>query len=168
MADKGDINLYNVNDGITGRDGGPYLDHVEAEQAEIVRARREGRQPNLKDPGPYVGQQLVSEAQLLQRGIGTPIPSKEDIGSALVAKGAKEVLAKPTATVKAEDTEKFVPGSWLIAPEDKDAEDATEPEQTDLLKELAEIDPLKDSPVEPVKGTESATAKVDNPKSGGK
>ncbi len=37
--------FYNIQDGQKGRDGGPYLDHVERQQAEIHRAYREDREP---------------------------------------------------------------------------------------------------------------------------
>lgn len=40
-----DIGFYNAQDGQKGRDGGPYLDHVERQQAELVRAFREEREP---------------------------------------------------------------------------------------------------------------------------
>lgn len=40
------------------RKGDVYLDRVEAEQAEIRRAKREGRQPNLENPPHYVGSQV--------------------------------------------------------------------------------------------------------------
>jgi len=40
------------------RKGDIYLDQVEAEQAEIVRAKREGRQPDLKNLPHHVGSQV--------------------------------------------------------------------------------------------------------------
>lgn len=64
MAD--DLKLYNPHDGLTGRDGGPYLDQVEREQAEIRRAKAEGRKPNLDKPAsPSAGTPLVTGAQLV-------------------------------------------------------------------------------------------------------
>lgn len=42
---KLDVGFYNAQDGQKGRDGGPYLDHVERQAAEIHRAKREGRDP---------------------------------------------------------------------------------------------------------------------------
>lgn len=53
MADT--VPLFNPNDGITGRDGGPYLDEEQAREAEIRRARIEGREPDLDNPGLYAG-----------------------------------------------------------------------------------------------------------------
>lgn len=40
------------------RKGDVYLDQVEAEQAEIRRAKREGRQPDLKNLPHHVGSQV--------------------------------------------------------------------------------------------------------------
>lgn len=37
--------FYNIQDGQKGRDGGPYLDHIERQQAEIQRAYAEDREP---------------------------------------------------------------------------------------------------------------------------
>lgn len=39
------VGFYNIQDGQKGRDGGPYLDHIERQQAEIARAYREDREP---------------------------------------------------------------------------------------------------------------------------
>lgn len=133
-----DIKLYNVNDGLTGRDGGPYLDEVEAREAEIRRAQREGRKPDLDKPGPYAGTQLISEGQLLSRGVGVPIASKVDAGDALVAKGVKETLSKPVATRPNTATESFAPGVSARAPKRKqDAdEERKQDADEDLLTEL--------------------------------
>jgi hypothetical protein len=57
--------LYNVNDHLVGRDGGPYLDEEEARLAEIRRAKVEGREPNLDNPPASAGIQLVTAAQAL-------------------------------------------------------------------------------------------------------
>lgn len=51
--------LFNPNDGITGRDGGPYLDEAAAHLAEKRRARVEGREPEAV-PGPDSGIPLVN------------------------------------------------------------------------------------------------------------
>jgi hypothetical protein len=59
-------NLYNVNDGVYGRDGGPYLDQVEGRQQEERRAALEGREPDYDahSVSPYVplvtGDQLIA------------------------------------------------------------------------------------------------------------
>lgn len=45
MTDSVDVGFYNPHDGIKGRDGGPYLDHVERQRAEVNRALVEKREP---------------------------------------------------------------------------------------------------------------------------
>lgn len=56
-----DVGFYNIQDGQKGRDGGPYLDHVLRGEAELLRARAEGREPDdLEGKLPAsVGTQLV-------------------------------------------------------------------------------------------------------------
>lgn len=58
-----DVSLHNPNDGLYGRTGGPYLDEVEAQAAEINRARVEGREPDLANPGAYAGIPLQTKRQ---------------------------------------------------------------------------------------------------------
>jgi hypothetical protein len=53
-----DTAFWNAQDGVRGRDGGPYADEVDAQQREIARARAEGREPDLDNPPPFVGNQL--------------------------------------------------------------------------------------------------------------
>lgn len=60
-----DVPLYNPNDGLYGRGGGPYLDEEQAREAEIRRARVEGREPDLENPGAYAGIQLQTAAQMI-------------------------------------------------------------------------------------------------------
>lgn len=50
--------LYNANDGVFGRQGGPYLDEVEQLQHEILQSAREGKKPDLDNPRSYPGIQL--------------------------------------------------------------------------------------------------------------
>lgn len=57
--------LYNANDGLTGRSGGPYLDELEAEQAEIRRAKIEGREPDLDNPPATAGIQLNTADRMI-------------------------------------------------------------------------------------------------------
>lgn len=61
------VDLYDANKGKTPRTGGPYLDEIEAEEAEKRRAKVEGREPDLENPGPYVGTRLVPKSQLTER-----------------------------------------------------------------------------------------------------
>lgn len=58
--------LYNPNDRLTGRDGGPYLDIVQAQADEVIRAKREGREPDLENPPANAGIPLSTAAQLLR------------------------------------------------------------------------------------------------------
>lgn len=67
--------LYNPNDRLTGRDGGPYLDQEEQRVAEERRARIEGRKPDLKNPPATAGIQLSTAAQMLAT-VDVNVPSK--------------------------------------------------------------------------------------------
>lgn len=61
-----DLGFYNPHDGIKGRDGGPYLDYVEREQQEKVRAAKEDREPVTDGSTPAVaGTPLVVASELV-------------------------------------------------------------------------------------------------------
>jgi hypothetical protein len=75
MADK--VQFFNPNDGVAGRDGGPYLDQVEAARAELVRAKIEGREPDLENPPAYAGIPLNTAAQQLALVGVNSLPSQE-------------------------------------------------------------------------------------------
>lgn len=61
-----DVAFFNPHDGIKGRDGGPYLDFVEREQAEKVRADKEDREPVTGGETPAVaGTPLVTARELV-------------------------------------------------------------------------------------------------------
>jgi len=92
--------LFNPNDSITGRDGGPYLDEEEAREAEIRRARVEGREPDLEKPPVTAGIPLVTSSELLSTATINNIPSQDGVvgASDLLIKGAVEnpdVLLQP-------------------------------------------------------------------------
>lgn len=92
--------LFNPNDSITGRDGGPYLDEEEAREAEIRRARVEGREPDLEKPPATAGIPLVTSSELLSTATINNIPSQDGVvgASDLLVKGAVEnpdVLLQP-------------------------------------------------------------------------
>lgn len=70
-------NLYNIHDGVAGRDGGPYLDQVEAREAERRRAAVEGREPDYDHLPATAGQPLVTADQLLRLQGTSNIPSQE-------------------------------------------------------------------------------------------
>lgn len=63
------VDLYNANDGKVPRTGGPYLDQVQQEQAEIIRAKMEDREPDLDDPPATAGVVLVPASQLVERDV---------------------------------------------------------------------------------------------------
>lgn len=52
--------LFNPNDNVTGRDGGPYLDEVEARSAESRRAVVEDREPDYDNPPATAGIPLLT------------------------------------------------------------------------------------------------------------
>lgn len=58
--------FYNIQDGQKGRDGGPYLDHQERQQAEVIRAFREEREPeDLNGPLPAAQGTMLVTAPLV-------------------------------------------------------------------------------------------------------
>lgn len=70
--------LYNANDGLTGRTGGPYLDIEQAKQAEIQRAKVEDREPNFDTMAASAGIQLVTAKHLINTVAGVNSPSNFD------------------------------------------------------------------------------------------
>lgn len=84
--------LYNANDGLTGRDGGPYLDQQEDITAEIRRAKIEGREPDLDNPPASAGTVLVTAAQAIANLGVNNLPSQSD-NSALGAEAAVKAIA---------------------------------------------------------------------------
>lgn len=69
QEDDGSIKLYDANQGRTPRTGGPYVDEIERRQAEILRAQVEGREPDLDNPPPTVGTQLVTQDKLVDTDV---------------------------------------------------------------------------------------------------
>ena len=61
------VNLYDANHGKTPRTGGPYRDDVEREQAELIRAKFENRDPDFDNPPASAGTVLVTKSQLVER-----------------------------------------------------------------------------------------------------
>ena len=70
-SDLQDRGFYNVHDGLKGRDGGPYLDHVIRQQSELNRALVEGREPaDLNGPLPAdAGTPLVVAALVVDNSL---------------------------------------------------------------------------------------------------
>lgn len=73
------VKLYNINDGVHGRDGGPYLDQVQDRLAEQTRAFVEGREPDYENPLPSVGTVLVSEHGLVQAYNNTALAGQDKL-----------------------------------------------------------------------------------------
>lgn len=67
--------LFNPNDSLTGRDGGPYLDEEEARVAEERRAVIEKREPEEK-PAATAGIPLVTASELAVTATINNIPSQ--------------------------------------------------------------------------------------------
>jgi len=63
------LELFDANQGLMKRSGGPYLDELEALKAEERRAVVEDRDPDLDNPGPYAGTQLVPKQYLTEKDI---------------------------------------------------------------------------------------------------
>lgn len=100
------VALYNANDGVVGRDGGPYLDLVEMERAEVIRARKEDREPETDHAAmaSTPGIQLVPANRLgvHYNQVGTVI--NEDAGTTglFTEETAPPVYAEPEMQVPGE------------------------------------------------------------------
>jgi len=68
-GDEVKLNLYNANHGKVPRTGGPYRDDIEMEQAELMRAKAENRDPDFDNPPPSAGTVLVPASQLVERDV---------------------------------------------------------------------------------------------------
>lgn len=93
-----DTALYNKNDGLTGRDGGPYLDEDEARRVENQRAAIEKRKPS-DDIQPYVGMQMVTAPELMQTESINNIPSQDGNFAASKAFDESALGSQPLAKV---------------------------------------------------------------------
>jgi hypothetical protein len=100
--------VYNPNDGLVGRDGGPYLDEEQARNDEIRRARVEGREPDFDKPGANAGIQLSTAGQMLAT-ITTQGPVSRERARTLafdeLLKTTSEEISSPVAD-KVPDTSK--------------------------------------------------------------
>lgn len=72
-------NLYNPNEGLLGRKGGPFLDQIHIREAEEAAALREGREPNFANPSTFGTVPLVTEDQLLRDGVMNGTVTAEDL-----------------------------------------------------------------------------------------
>lgn len=75
IASGDKVNVYNLHAGLAPRVGGPYLDIVQLEQAEIQRALIEGREPDFDNMAGSAGVPLVTAAQLVQAHTNASVDS---------------------------------------------------------------------------------------------
>jgi hypothetical protein len=120
MADEG-LKLYNPHDGLTGRDGGPYLDQVEREAAEIRRAKIENREPDLENPPAVAGTPLVTGAQLA--AIANPASNPSQQGNDVLAQAVDNIATNDDFAVKSVAE---VPAGTLTGVENVTPENANE------------------------------------------
>lgn len=120
MAEK-DLNLYDVNNGVRGRDGGPYLDDEQKMRAETVRAKVEGREPDYDNPGATAGTQLRIAELVPDNVYANPSMQGAPGPQAILDMHAddKNFLANPVAVV---------PAAVLETP-DQDVDDSLDVEE---------------------------------------
>lgn len=85
MVDTRETNLFNPHDNLTGRDGGPYLDLVERERAETLRAKVEDREPDYENAPAVAGTPLVTGPQLAAMANPASNPSQSNHDPAAMA-----------------------------------------------------------------------------------
>jgi hypothetical protein len=59
------VKFYIAQEGLATRDGGPYLDQVERESAEVWRAKVEEREPDFENASATAGTPLVTFNKLI-------------------------------------------------------------------------------------------------------
>ena len=134
--------LYNPNDNVTGRDGGPYLDEVEARNAEARRAVVEDREPDYDNPPATAGIPLVTAGRQAHTVGVNNLPSQThryDLSNADLVDGrAEDTERHPAFVQRGEIPGDFEPDNL---PEDEVSEDEV-PED-----EVNSHDPAADSGV---------------------
>jgi hypothetical protein len=140
--DTQEVAFYASQDGIRGRDGGPYFDYEDRLSAELRRAKAEDREPDLDNPPPTVGTHLVTAAQLTDN-----IPSNP---SMINAPGL------PQAILEHKDNPDFLTSPVQVfdidvrtEPSEEEVEDAETPAQIENSNDPAvvdEADPVVDVP----------------------
>lgn len=63
------VDLYIASHGKTKRTGGPYMDDIQREKAEELRAKMEDREPDLDNPPADVATKLVAKSQLVETDV---------------------------------------------------------------------------------------------------
>lgn len=111
--------LFNPNDGLHGRQGGPFLDQVQQRQQEETRAIREGREPDYDNMQPAVGMELRTEEQLLQEAIHSATPPE------LV--NFKGITADPVIEIPDDEVNEPDEDGDFVADEDNEDGKGTDP-----------------------------------------
>lgn len=119
-------NLYNANDGLTGRSGGPYLDQEMAKAAEIRRAKAEDREPDLVNPPSGPETRLVTAEQILLATSVNNLPSEEG-RIAINAEAALQALVDGNvSTLTVSTTIPVVVAEEVVVEETPTPEDVTD------------------------------------------
>jgi hypothetical protein len=94
-----DVALYNIHDGLRGRDGGNYLDLVEMEAAEVARAKAEGREPDFTKLQPTAGVPLTPISQVPDNTHANPSMANNTALDEAIAKFKQETAPESFTTV---------------------------------------------------------------------
>lgn len=136
----GEKHLFNPHDGLTGRDGGPYLDQEERRLAEVVRAAKEGREPDFENAPATAGTPLVTADTLVR--IANPASNPSQFASEVLP-NAVERLAKeedfPVSPFSTRET------TDLEDQAEKDAETANDHLTNPANPTVTSVDPKYDS-----------------------
>lgn len=122
------VDLFNPHAGLTGRDGGPYLDQEERRLAEIRRAAIEDREPDFDKAPATAGTPLVTAGELAAMANPASIPSQQQVSA-----NADPLVPGVKALVEDEDNmlEAFSQRGDITKPDDdaieRDAHPATNP-----------------------------------------
>lgn len=117
--------LFNPNDNVTGRDGGPYLDEVEARNAEARRAVVEDREPDFDSPPATAGIPLVTAGRQAQTVGVNNLPSQShnyDLSNADLVQGRADDERHPAFVQRGEIPEDFEPDNVATEDEGEDVE----------------------------------------------
>lgn len=164
MAETEKVNFYNPNDGIHGRDGGPYLDQEQQVQQERLNAFREDREPDYANLPLHPGIQPVSETALVQGYNSTALAGQANLSSVaieaaplLVAEVEREGEDDRTAKEKRADSAKAKESEE--AKKASDEKSAAGASVTDNVKGDVKPDPTAKT-AEPVKSTQKDSDEI--------
>lgn len=169
MADT--VQLFNPNDGITGRDGGPYLDVEQAKRDEDVRAAKEDREPDYENMSANAGIPLQTAREQLASVNVNNLPSMDGAPVANTLMGSAvdndELPIQAWAEVEVPDDENEVEVGVLKSPDSladqpNVGDDEVNPLDTDDDVDVAERQRAENER----EGTYSTTDTGENPNSG--